>query len=244
MKKLSIFVCSLILFFAASSAFSQTIDEVLDNHAKAIGGMDKLMAIKTVKFTGKFSGGGVDVPVTYMIKRPNMVRMDVTFQGNSQIRSYDGTTAWQISPWSGKKDPEKMPAEDEKQMKEQADIEGPLVNHKAKGYTAELMGKEDMEGSEVYKVKLTDKDGDVSYYFLDSQSYLILKETKKRKIKEKEINSETLYGNYQQVEGITFPMSMEFREVGQQQGQSGIMEKVELNIEIDDSIFKMPEATK
>ena len=244
MRKLSVFASLLLLFALTTSGFGQTIDEVIDNHVKAIGGLDKLLAIKSVKFTGKFSGGGFEVPVTYQIKRPNMVRMDITFQGNSQIRAYDGTTGWQVNPWSGKTDPEKMPAEDEKQMREQTDIEGPLVNYKVKGYTVELMGKEDMEGSEVYKVKLTDKDGEVTYYFLDTQSYLILKETKKRKAKEKEINSETLYGNYQQVEGVTFPMSIEFREVGQQQGQSGIMEKVELNVEIDDSIFKMPESKK
>jgi outer membrane lipoprotein-sorting protein len=244
MKKLSIFLSLLLVFFAVSGLKSQTVDEVIENHTKAIGGLDKLMALKTVKFTGKFSGGGFEVPVTYIIKRNNMMRMDITFQGNAQITAFDGTTAWQINPWAGKKDAEKLPKESEKELRNQADIEGALVNYKDKGYKAELLGKEDMEGSEVYKIKLTDKDGDVTNYYLDTQSYLILKETSKRKIKEKEINAETLYGNYQQVEGITFPMSLEIKETGSDQTQKGVMEKVELNVEVDDSYFKMPEAGK
>lgn len=244
MKKLGIFAALLFLIIAVTQTRSQTVDEIIDNHVKAMGGMDKLLALKSVKFTGKFSGGGFEVPVTLVLKRKDKMRMDITFQGNSQVQAYDGTTAWQINPWTGKKDPEKMPKEAEKQMRLQSDIEGRLVNYKDKGCKVELMGKEDMEGSEVYKLKMTDSDGDVTYYFLDTQSYLILKETSKTKVKEKEINSETIYGNYQQVEGITFPMALEFREVGSQEGQKGIMEKVELNVEVDDSYFTMPESGK
>lgn len=244
MKKSGIFLSLLLLLFAVTGVKSQTVDEVIDNHVKAIGGMDKLMAIKSVRFTGKFSGGGFEVPVVMTLKRKDKMRMDITFQGNSQIQAFDGTTAWGTNPFAGKKDAEKMPKEAEKQMKNQSDIEGALVNYKDKGYKAELMGKEDMEGSEVYKIKMTDKDGDVTNYYLDATSYLILKETSKRKIKEKEINSETLYGNYQTVEGITFPMSLEFREAGSQDGQKGVMEKVELNVEVDDSYFTMPEPKK
>ena len=244
MKKSGFFLTLLLLLFVVSGVNSQTVDEVIENHIKAIGGLDKLMALKSVKFTGKFSGGGFEVPVTYIIKRKDMVRMDITFQGNAQITAFDGTTAWQINPWTGKKDAEKLPKESEKELKKQADIEGALVNYKDKGYKAELLGKEDMEGTEVFKIKLTDKDDDVTNYYLDTQSYLILKETAKRKIKEKEINSETLYGNYQTFEGITFPMSMEIKEAGSDQTQKGVLDKVEMNVEVEDSYFKMPETGK
>lgn len=243
MRKI-IYLTAILLFTLASNIFSQTIDEVVNSHIKALGGLDNINAIKSVRFTGKFSGGGFEVPIVYVIKRPQKVRMDITFQGNSQIQAYDGTMGWSVNPFSGKKDPEKMPKEREKEMKEQSDIEGPLVNYKDKGYNAELMGKDDMEGTEVYKVKLTDKDGDITYYYLDTKSYLILKETKKRKIGEKETNSETLYANYQATDGVMFPMSMEFREAGSQDGQKGILEKVETNVEIEDSFFKMPEIKK
>jgi hypothetical protein len=103
------------------------------------------------------------------------------------------------------------------------------------------MGKEDMEGSEVYKIKLTDKDGDIKYCFLDAVSYLLLKESKKRKAKEKEIETETFYGNYQKFGGVMMALSIEFRQKGETQGQTGSIETVEINTTVEDSIFKMPE---
>lgn len=242
MKKLSVF--ALFIIFFVSNIFSQSVDDVINSHIKALGGLDKLSAIKSIKYTGKFSGGGFEVPVIYIIKRPDKVRMDITFQGNSQIQAYDGTMGWGINPFQGKKDPEKMTKEREKEMREQTDIDGPMVNYKDKGNKVELMGKEDMEGSEVYKIKLTDKDGDITYYYLDAGSYLILKETKKRKIGEKEINSETIFGNYQPTDGVMFAMAVEFREVGQTEGQKGVIEKIETNIEVEDSYFKMPAIQK
>lgn len=244
MKKLSVITAALLLFLAISTSFSQTVDEVIENHIKALGGMDKMNAIKSVRLTGKFSGGGFEVPVTFVVVKPDKVRMDITFQGNSQIQAYDGTMGWFTNPFQGKKDPEKMTKEREKEMKKQADVDGALVNYKEKGSKVELMGKEDMEGSEVYKIKLTDKDNDITYFYIDAGTYLVLKETTKRKIGEKETNSETIFGNYQPVDGVMFAMAMEFREVGSTEGQKGIIEKVETNIVVEDSYFKMPEVKK
>jgi outer membrane lipoprotein-sorting protein len=244
MKKLSIFIILLLSIGITLNSYSQTADEVINKHIEALGGLDKLSAIKTMIQTGTFGGGGMEFPVTMTFKRDNKVRMDIEFQGNSQIQAYDGTTAWQISPWQGKKDPEKMPAEGTKSMKEMADFEGQLVNYKQKGYTAELMGKEDMEGSEVYKIKLTDKDNDVTYFYLDSQTYLILKQSSKRKIKEKEIEQDVIYGNYQQYGGVMMAMSMEFKSKGDDHSQKGTITKCEINPTVDDSIFAMPEPKK
>jgi hypothetical protein len=176
---------------------------------------------------------------TYM-KRPEKVKMVIEFQGNSMIQAYDGVEAWMTNPWSGKPDPEKMPAERTKDMKEMADMDGSLVNYKQKGYTAEIMGKEDMEGSEVYRIKLTDKDGDIKYYYLDTQTYLLLKESQKRKVKEKEIETEKFYGNYQKFGGVMMALSIDFRQKGEQQGQTGTIESVEVNPVLDETIFIMP----
>jgi len=244
MKKLSVFIVLLLFFGISSNLSAQTVDEVINNHIKAIGGMDSLSAIKTMVITGTFGGGGMEFPVTMTYKRDYKVRMDISFQGNSQIQAFDGTTAWQINPWSGKKDPEKMPAEGIKSMKEMSDFEGQLVNYKQKGYTAELIGKEDMEGTEVYKIKLTDKDNDVTYFYLDTQSYLILKQSSKRKIKEKETEQDVYYGNYQPFGGVMMAMSMEFKTKGNDHSQVGTMKTAEINPVVDDAIFVMPEPKK
>jgi outer membrane lipoprotein-sorting protein len=244
MKYVKSFIAILFLFTLSVNVFSQTVDEVINNHVKAMGGLDKINAVKTVRFTGTFSGMGADIPVTITIKKQDMIKMDMSFQGMSFIQAYDGTTGWSINPFSGKKDAEKMPAEEVKDMKENAEWEGQLINYKDKGFKVELIGKEDMEGSEAYKIKLTDKDSDVTYYFLDATTYLVIKQSAKRKFKEKEITQEQYPGNYQAVEGIMFPMSVEIKTAGQDQSQKGTFTKVELNVDVDDAIFKMPEGTK
>jgi len=248
MRSFKIFIAILFTTAMFTNIYGQTVDEIIDKHIKALGGMDNINAIKTVKMTGKFGGGGFDAPVTFYIKRPDEARMEISFQGQDMIRASNGTDGWTISPFSGKKDAEKMPAEELKEMKQQAEIEGQLVNYKTKGSKVELSGKEDMEGSEVYKIKLTDKDGDVTYYYLDASpgatQYMILKEASKRKIKEKEISSETYYGGYQAVQGVMFPMSMEFKQPGSTDSQKGTIDKIEVNIPIDEAIFKMPEPKK
>ena len=248
MRSIKIILAVLFTTALFANSYAQTVDEVIDNHIKALGGMDNLNAVKTLKMTGKFTGGGFEAPVTMYIKRPDEARMEISFQGQDMIRATNGTDGWTVSPFSGKKDAEKMPSEELKEMKQQAEIEGQLVNYKQKGSKAELIGKDDMEGSEVYKIKLTDKDGDITYYYLDASpgptQYLILKDASKRKVKEKEISSETYYGGYQAVNGVMFPMSMEFKQPGSTDSQKGVMDKIEVNVPIDETLFKMPEPKK
>jgi len=168
----------------------------------------------------------------------------MSFQGMSMTQAYDGSTGWQINPFSGKKAAEKMTSEETKDMKEEAEFEGQLVNWKDKGYKVELLGKEDMEGTDSYKIKLTDKDNDVTTYWLDASSYLVIKESTKRKFKEKEITQDMYPGNYQPVEGVMFAMSVEIKSGSGNDSQKGTWSKVELNTDVDDTLFKMPDDSK
>ncbi|MEO8209346.1 MAG: hypothetical protein ABI840_02205, partial [bacterium] len=186
MKKTYLFfITAFIIFGFAQKGFSQTVDEIIEKHTAAMGGADKFMTIKTVKYSGKYSGDGVDIPMTLVVKRDGKAKMEMTYQGMNLIRASDGTSGWTINPFQGGEEAKKIPAEEFKEMKKSAEIEGELINYKDKGYKAEFLGKDDFEGSEIYKIKLTDKDGDVTYYLIDISTYLILKDSKKRKIGEK-----------------------------------------------------------
>ncbi len=241
MKKINhfLFTCFFMLVIS-SSGYPQSVDELIDNYAEAMGGADKLLSIQTLKLTGNYSGNGLEIPMVTIVKRDGKARMDLTYQGMNMTRACDQNTGWMINPLQGNKEADKLPAEEVKEMKKRAEIEGELINYKKKGYKAELLGKDDFEGTEVYKIRITDKDGDKTYYFMDVSTYLILKDNAKRKVGEKEILSETLYGNYQKTDGVMFPMSIEFKEVGDNQGQKVTIEKVETNVSVDDSFFKMP----
>jgi len=222
---------TLVLLFSLTVLFSltaqaQTVDEVIQKHIQARGGLQKLKAIKSVKVTGKFTpaGLGQEIPITVQQKRPGSSRFDATFQGQTLVQAYDGET---------------MAGDELKDAIEQADIDGPLVDYKEKGHTVELLGKEDFEGSPVYKLKVTLKGGDVRYIYIDAASNLELKMTSKRKTPGGETEVDSFSGNYKSVNGIMFPFSVENKSGSQLISQFAI-DKIELDVPIDNAVFKMP----
>ena len=229
----------------ASPAAAQTVDEVIAKHLEARGGLDKVKAVQSMRMTGKMTvGPGIEAPIVLEMKRPSSVRLDITFQGNTGTQAYDGKTGWGISPMAAKKDPEPMSADDIKDMEEQADMDGPLVDTKAKGHAVELMGKEKVEGSDAYKLKVTLKTGDLRYIYLDADSYLELKTEAKRTIRGSEVETESVSSDYKEVGGLILPYTIQQGAKGQAQKQTITVDKIELNIPLDDARFKMPEAKK
>jgi outer membrane lipoprotein-sorting protein len=222
------------------TASAQSVDDIVNKSIDARGGLDKLKAITTISMTGTATiGPGIQAPVTVKQKRPSAVRMEFTIQGKALVQATDGKSPWMINPFEGSSDPQTMPADDAKDLDEQADIDGPLVDYKAKGNTVELVGKEDLEGSQVYKLKLTRKSGDVEYLYLDAGTYLEVKETNKRMQQGQEITIDTFMSNYKPVAGVLFPYSIEAKQGGTTQFQVTI-DTVEVNKPVEDSIFKMP----
>ena len=238
-RRLALAAAMLALF--APLAFAQTLDEVLAKHYEAMGGYEKLKAVQSYRMSGKMvMGQGMEAPFTMEKSRPNKFRMDFTFQGMTGTQAYDGKTGWMVMPFSGKKDPEPMPAEALKEMEEQADFDGPLVDWKAKGHTVELVGKEDVEGTSAHKLKATLKNGNVITYYIDAETFLVLKEESKRMIRGTETEGESSVGDYKQVEGLTMPFAIEMGAKGSQQKQKLVTEKIDINPKFEDARFVMP----
>ena len=225
----------------AAPAAAQTADEVIAKSFEARGGLEKLKAIQSIRMTGKMSMGPMELPMVIEVKRPAGFRVDVTVQGTSAVQAYDGTTAWGISPM-GTGQPEPLPAEEAKQMADQADMDGPLVDYKAKGHQVELLGKEKLEGSDAYKLKVTKKSGDVEYYFLDAESYLPVRVEGKRTVRGTEIEGEGTVGDYKEAGGFLWPHSIQNGAKGRPEKQTITIEKIEIDPAIDDTRFKMPAA--
>ena len=242
MTKRAFIFAAPVLVFLISLAHGQTADELIKKYTDARGGIAKIKAIKSLKATGKIVQGGLEIPITVQQKRPSSLRVEVTFQGKSQIQAYDGAAGWKIDPFQGSSEPEAMTADDLKQAQEQADIDGPLVDYKEKGHTVELQGKEDVEGTPAYKIKVTLKGGDVRYIWLDAGNYLEIKLSAKRKTPGGEIEIDSFPGNYKQVAGTAMPFSVEHK-VGGQTIYSLTRDKVETDVAMYDSLFKLPTQT-
>lgn len=221
--------------------WAQTADEIIAKNVEARGGSAKLKSVQTVKATATLAmGPGMEAPGVLIQKRGNLARLEFTIQGLTAVQAYDGKNAWEIMPFMGKKDPELMSADEAKEVEEMADLEGPLVDYKSKGHQVELLGKEKIEGTDAYKLKVSLKNGDVQTVYIDADSFLEIKEETKRTVRGTEQVVESSIGDYKEVNGVVFPFAVESGVKGSQEKEKLTITKMELNLPVDDSIFKMP----
>ena len=243
MRKVLFAIVGLSLF--AMPAAAQTVDEIVAHYLKTIGGMEKIQAVKTLRRTGKFiGGGGFEAVILQENKRGNSVREEFSLQGMTGINAYDGKTGWKVEPWSGKKDPESLGEEEMKSILEDSDFDGPLVNYKQKGNKVEFAGMDQYEGTDTFKLKVTLPNGDLYFYYLDTDFYVPIKIDTKRTIRGAEREYETALGDYKEVAGWFLPFSVEINTKGSQDRAKTVYEKIEANVPIDDGRFSMPVVPK
>src|SRR5882757_1630360 len=232
-------VFAALTFFSLASP-AQTVDEVIAKNTQAHGGAEKLKSVHSLRVTAKFSQGSFRADFRQENKRADKVREEFIIQGLAQVQAYDGKTGWQISPFGGRKDPELLSQDDAKSLVVDADIDGPLVDYKEKGHKAELVGHDSVEGTDCYKIKLRMKNGDARYYYLDTDSFLELKLEIQTTIRGALQESEIYYGDYEKVNGVYYPFSVEQAPKGSSSRAQISVEKVEQNVPMDDAHFSVP----
>jgi outer membrane lipoprotein-sorting protein len=221
-----------------------TLDQVLANHYEALGGLDAIKGMDTATFVGRMAmGPGAEAPFKMYFKRPMRARLEFTMQGMTGIQAYDGETAWMVMPFMGKSDPEVMAEDQAKNMQEQADIDGPLVDWQEKDHKVELIGLDDVDGTEAYKIKVDLANGDVRYHFLDSEYFITIKQEGKTTMQGNEVEFETILSDYKEVGGLMFPHSIESKPKGAPAGQVITIDEIEVGIEVSDDLFAMPAPT-
>jgi outer membrane lipoprotein-sorting protein len=229
----------------ATPVAAQTLDEVIAKNLEARGGEEKLKALSSLRASGKMTmGPGMEAPFTFEWVNPNHIRMEITLQGMTLVQAYDGKSGWMINPFQGKKEPEALSAEDLKDVEDQSDILGALLDWKKKGHQVELVGKETVEGTAAYKLKVLKKNGDTEIIYLDADAYLPFKEESKRKVRGQEMEIETSVGDYKEVGGLVFAHAYDSKPKGAPQGQVMTIEKIELGVDVPVERFAMPEVKK
>jgi hypothetical protein len=230
-----------ILSIFALPLCAQTADEIVSKYIKTIGGTDKIAAVKSFRRSGKYTGGGgFEARVLEEKRRPDLIRQEFSIQGMIGVTAYDGKNGWKIEPWQGKKDPEPLGEEEMKSIVEDSDFDGPLVNYGAKGNKVEYVGTEPVEGTDAYKLKVTLKNGDVEYFYMDTDYYVPIKIDTKRFVRGEEREYETSLGDYKEVAGVYFPYSSETNAKGSPYKQKVTIEKIEVNVPLADNRFVEP----
>jgi hypothetical protein len=229
------------LLFIVISLQAQTAEEIIAKYIKTVGGIEKIHAAKTLRRTGKFiGGGGFEAAILQENKRPHLVREEFSLQGMTGITAYDGKTGWKIEPWGGKKDPEALGEEGMKQIIEDSDLDGPLVDYKQKGNKVEFVGTEPVEGTDALKLKVTLASGDIQYYYMDTDYFVPIKIDTKRMIRGAEQEYEMTLGDYKEVDGWYLPFSVETNVKGSQDKGVSSYTTIEVNVPLDDGRFEKP----
>ena len=234
---------AILALFLPAFLPAQTAEELVAKNLQARGGIDKIKAISTLRMTGRLQQGSLTIQFNRIAKAPNLLRDAATIQGMTQIQAYDGATGWQISPFEGRKDPELLGEDDLRDVVENADFHGPLIDYQKKDNRIEYMGHDTVDGDDAYRLKVTLANGDIIYYFLDPDTYLEIRTEKTQFIRGSVHETFTNLGSYKQVAGVYFPFSI---ESGQKRnpgdGVTITFDKIEANTPVDVQQFKPPQA--
>ena len=219
-----------------------TADELVAKNIEAKGGATALQNLQTLRVTGKMlvQEGQIELAYLKIKKRPDQVRTEASLQGMTQVEAYDDKEGWKVSPFFGRKDPERMSADDVKALIEDSEIDGPLVDWKTKGSTIEYLGTEDVDGTLAHKLKVVRKNGDVSFVYLDPDHFLEIRIITQRLENGAQVETETDLGDYEKINGVFFPFSLEGGPKGSTDKQKIVFEKAEANTPVDDTLFKFP----
>jgi hypothetical protein len=226
---------------APAALAAQTVDDIVARHVAARGGREALAAVRTVRMAGRaLAGPGRQALVSREVARPGRIRTEFVFQGTTGVFAWDGAAGWKVSPLDGGFEPEPMPAEEAALAAEQADIDGPLVDWKAKGHTVELVATDALPGGPAHRLKVTLRSGAVRQLWLDAATALVVRTQSTRIVRGLEVALETDFGDYRATGGVTFPRSIETGLRGRPRRLRILVDSVETNVSLDDERFRMP----
>jgi len=228
-------------------ACAQTAEELVDKNIQAKGGIDKIKSAKTRLTTGKVRGGGrrrSTVAFRQMNMRPDLVRQNLSMQGMTAVQAYDGSVGWQTQPFRGRKDPELMGEDNLRDLLLAADFDGPLVDYTAKDNAIEYLGHAEVDGDDALRLKVTLKNGDIIYYYLDPDTYLEIRKEIQQFIRGSVRERVVDLGSYKPVDGVMYPFSISEGPKNNPGAQAMTIDKIEVNVAFQESDFALPESLR
>ena len=215
-------------------------EQIIDRYVATRGGLDKIRSIRTLREKGRLTAGADrQALVTRELMRPGHTRFEITVQGVTGVFVSDGQHGWKMSPFDGDTEPRPLPEEVVNDAAEQADIEGPLVDWKAKGHRVELAGIEKVGGHDAWKIKMTLKSGVVRYEYIDARSNYRVRTDTTRQFHDRPVQITMTFGDYKKTSGTIFPHLIEIASADRPQTLRVVIDQVEVNPSLAQDRFAM-----
>lgn len=229
-SKFSVLIMALLL--TSFNGFSQTVDDVIAKHIAATGGEEKWKQVNSMKIEGYIEVQGIQIPFTQQAVHNTGMRIDAEFQGMQIIQIVTPTKSWSQNPFGGKTELEPASEDEHKQQVDELDIQNEFVDWKTKGSSVELLGKDEEDGNEYFKVRLTTKHQNQTVYYIDVKTYLIYKSVSTSKMQGQEMEVTTKLLDYKEL-----PIGVKVPHKTDQMGQVLVFEKIDVNTTIDTKLF-------
>ena len=237
MKQFRMLTLSMLLVGAAVGAKAQTLDEVVNKHITAMGGETKLKALNSQIAEGSMSIQGMDFPLKVINLNQKAMRIEFEAMGTKNVQVITAKGGWMFLPVQQQQAPVDSDPADLADAQRDLDLTGELVDYKTKGHTAELIGKETIDGKELYKIKLTRKDASISNYFVDPANWYVTKRTTAKSIQGQEIEIVENFSDFKKSgNGYVYAAAVEQLPMGMKINYT----KVDINTPVDEKVFEKP----
>ena len=217
---------------------AESVQEIADRIVFARGGAAIIKSIQTERMSGTILAGDQQGSFVMELKRPDKVRFDLSLGGVSSTKAYDGKTGWKLRPGEAAP-PERMSEAETKELIGRGDMDGPFLDFAAKGINIEILGKEMLGPSLVWKLKVIPKAGEPEYYYVESTGYMVLLRETAAKKDGQEYLSQQFFQDFQRVQNTRLPFLVITEDGSSDEPIKLKFHEVELNVPIDDSRFTL-----
>jgi outer membrane lipoprotein-sorting protein len=218
--------------------------QIADRNVKARGGLKAWKAVHALKLSGELDAGGksdAKLPFALFLRRPHQSRLELTFAGKNAVQVYDGKEGWKLRPFLNRDDVEPFKPDELASAASASELDGPLVDYARKGTRIELAGTEKVEGSKTYKLKLTLKNGERRFLWVDAKTFLEAKISGDPRKLDGRPHQVAIYSrDYRTVDGLKIPFVQETVVEGVKQRHKMVVKAVTLNPPLQDALFAKP----
>lgn len=229
-----------IVVIASFSVFSvngQTVDEIIGKHINAIGGKDVIKQIKSLSTESTMSVMGMEMVTKSTTLNGFGLKQEMEVMGNSNITCYTKEGGWMVNPMAGSSEPTDMPKDQYEKGKMQIVIGEPFLNYPSNGFKAVLGEKEVVNGSEVFKITLTGPNNNSSDYFIDSQTFYLVRTIQQAEMQGMEMTTISTFSDFKKID-VGYVMAYKTdSNIGEQYQMESTLTKVEFNKSVSPDFF-------